>query len=86
LGRLCDGVEELLANHPADVALREWMNRFVEYMTTKRGMADALRSLIASGGDPFAQSRARMTNAVDTLLQVGAKAGTIRSDISAPLV
>jgi hypothetical protein len=31
--------------------------RFVDYMTTKRGMADALRAVIASGGNPFAQSR-----------------------------
>jgi AcrR family transcriptional regulator len=83
LGRLCDGVGELLENHPADVALREWMDRFVDYMTTKRGMADALKALIASGGDPFAQSRARMTVAVDALLSAGAKAGTIRSDVSA---
>src|SRR5450755_1259983 len=26
--------------------------RFVDYMTTKRGMADALRAVIASGGNP----------------------------------
>ena len=40
---------------PADVALRAWMDRYIDYMTTKRGMADALRAVIASG----AQSRTR---------------------------
>ncbi len=83
LARLCDGVDDLLAQYAPDVAMRVWMDRFVEYMTTKRGMSDALKALIASGGDPFAQSRTRMTTAVQTLLDAGARAGTIRSDISA---
>ena len=44
------------------------MDRFVDYMTTKRGMADALRAVIASGGNPFAQSRDRLIAAITTLL------------------
>ena len=40
------------------------MDRFIDYMITKRGMADALRVLIASGGDPFAQSRGRLLGAI----------------------
>jgi hypothetical protein len=35
------------------------MDRFIEYMTTKRGMAGTLRMVIASGGNPFAESRSR---------------------------
>src|SRR5271163_2029433 len=61
LGRLCDAADELLATMAADQALRTWMDRFVDYMTTKRGMADALRAVIASGGNPYAQSRDRLT-------------------------
>jgi hypothetical protein len=57
------------------------MDRFIDYMTTKRGMGDALRALIASGGDPFSQSRARLTAAVTTLLQAGAVDGTLRHDV-----
>jgi hypothetical protein len=49
-------------------------------MTTKRGMADALRAVIASGGNPYAQSRGRLTAAITTLLDAGAAAGTIRPD------
>jgi hypothetical protein len=66
---------------PPDEATRTWMDRFVEYMTTKRGMADALRAVIASGGNPYAESRDRLTDAMATLLQAGAAAGTVRSDI-----
>lgn len=81
LARLCDAVAELLQAKPPDEATRSWMDRFVDYMTTKRGMADALRAVIASGGNPFAQSRDRLTASLTTLLEAGAAAGTIRSDI-----
>lgn len=81
LARLCDAAGDLLANLPPDLALRAWMDRFVDYMTTKRGMADALRALIASGGNPYAHSRDRMTAAVAGLLAAGSAAGTVRSDV-----
>jgi AcrR family transcriptional regulator len=81
LARLCDSVDDLLAELPHDKALRAWMDHFVDYMTTKRGMGDALRALVASGGDPFSESRVRLTDAVETLLQAGIAAGVLRSDI-----
>jgi AcrR family transcriptional regulator len=80
LARLCDAVPDLLAAMPADRALRVWMDRFVDYMTTKRGMADALRAVIASGGNPFSESRDRLTTTISTLLEAGAAAGTVRRD------
>src|SRR5882757_8607423 len=49
LARLCDSVDDLLATMPAAAATRAWMDRFVDYMTTKRGMAEALRAVIAAG-------------------------------------
>lgn len=83
LARLCDAVPELLQTmKPAD-AMRAWMDLFVDYMTTKRGMAGALRVVIASGGDPFAQSRGLLTGAMSTLLEAGAKAKTLRTDVDA---
>ncbi|NKY26202.1 TetR/AcrR family transcriptional regulator [Nocardia gamkensis] len=82
LARLCDSVDDLLTALPPDQALRTWMDRFVDYMTAKRGMGDALRALIASGGNPFSESRDRLTAAVATLLRAGASAGTLRSDVS----
>ncbi|MFC6023719.1 TetR/AcrR family transcriptional regulator [Plantactinospora solaniradicis] len=81
LDRLCDAAAELLRSMPPDEAIRTWMDRFIDYMTTKRGMADALRALIASGGDPYAHTLDRMTAAISSLLAAGAAAGTIRSDV-----
>jgi AcrR family transcriptional regulator len=81
LGRLCDAVPGLLADGPADQALRTWMGMFLEYMTTKRGMSDALRKVIASGGNPFAESRSRLLAAFGALMKAGAADGTIRSDL-----
>jgi AcrR family transcriptional regulator len=81
LARLCDAVADLLETMPPDEATRTWMDRFVDYMTTKRGMADALRAVIASGGDPYAQSRDRLIAAITSLLDAAAAAGTVRSDV-----
>jgi AcrR family transcriptional regulator len=82
LNRLCDSAGDLLRDMPPDQALRAWMDRFADYMTTKRGMGDALRALIASGGDPFSESRTRMTSAIGKLLAAGAAAGTVRRDVA----
>jgi AcrR family transcriptional regulator len=57
--------------------------RFVAYMTTKRGMADALRAVIASGGNPYAHSRELLVAAITAMLSAGARAGTVRSDVAA---
>ncbi|HEV2347266.1 MAG TPA: TetR/AcrR family transcriptional regulator [Actinocrinis sp.] len=81
LAKLCDPVPELIASMPPDRALRAWMDRFVDYMTTKRGMADALRQVVASGGNPYVHSRVKLTSAVSALIDAGARAGTVRADV-----
>jgi Tetracyclin repressor-like, C-terminal domain len=68
---------------PADVALRTWMDRFIDYLATKHGMAEALRTVIASGGNPFAESRESLLEAIDSLLKAGAAQGDLRGDIDA---
>lgn len=82
LAKLCDAVPELVAAFPADKALRTWMDLFIEYTTTKRGMSDALRMVIASGGNPFAESRSRLLAAVGALMKSGAADGTLRTDVN----
>jgi hypothetical protein len=57
------------------------MDRFVDYMTTKRGMASALRAVVASGGNPFSESKARLREAVTTLTRAGVAAGRVRSGV-----
>jgi AcrR family transcriptional regulator len=81
LARLCDAALDLLRTLPPDQALRLWMNRFVDYMSTKRDMADALNAVIASGGNPYSESRGRLLTAITALLEAGAAAGTLRADV-----
>jgi AcrR family transcriptional regulator len=81
LARLCDAVPELLRELPPDAATRRWMDLFVDYMTTKRGMADALRAVIASGRNPYEQSRGQLIAAITTLLGAAAGTGALRRDI-----
>jgi hypothetical protein len=83
LGRLCDAAPDLLADLPPDRALREWMGRYIDYMVTKRGMADALRAVVASGANPFAHSRDLLIGAITTLLDAGVAVGTLRADVPA---
>jgi len=83
LDRLHDGAAELLAEHPADEALARWMDLFVEYAMTKRGLAGALQGVIASGGDPYRQSRTKILEAVTTLFEAGQAQGALRDDVDA---
>ncbi|MET8629708.1 helix-turn-helix domain-containing protein [Kitasatospora sp. NPDC004669] len=81
LARVCDSAAELLADNPADAAMRLWMDRFIDYLAAKQGMADALRAAVASGADPFAETLDKLSTAIGTLLHAGAEAGLLRPDI-----
>ncbi|GAA4577692.1 hypothetical protein GCM10023193_81720 [Planotetraspora kaengkrachanensis] len=81
--KLCDSAPDLLATMPPHQALRAWMGRFIDYATAKLGMADALRALVESGVNPYAQSHEMMPAALTSLLDASVKAGTIRPDITA---
>ncbi|MFD4481949.1 MULTISPECIES: TetR/AcrR family transcriptional regulator [unclassified Streptomyces] len=81
VARLCDAVPDLLATLPPRDALRAWMRRFIDYATAKLGMAEALRAVVASGGDPYADSREMIQGALSSLLEAGVTAGVIRFDL-----
>ncbi|WBB67163.1 TetR/AcrR family transcriptional regulator [Micromonospora sp. WMMD812] len=83
LAKLCDAAPDLLEELPPDEAIRTWMDRFVDYLATKRGMADALRLVIAAGSNPYAQSRDLLLGALGLLLEAAAQAGTVRGDVAA---
>jgi AcrR family transcriptional regulator len=68
LEKLCDAAPELLETHKPETALREWMDRFIAYLATKRDLKDALQAVIALGVNPFEHSRAKMTEALQLLL------------------
>ncbi|MFI9102933.1 TetR/AcrR family transcriptional regulator [Streptomyces fildesensis] len=82
VARLCDAVPGLLAAMSPPEALRAWTRRFIDYATAKFGMAEALRAVVASGTNPYADSHEMIQAALTSLMHAGAAAGTIRSDIS----
>ncbi len=81
--RLCASAGELLAQVPADVALAEWMERFVAYAATERGLSGALKSVASSQSDLFAATRERLLTAIGSLLGAGIATGRIRADVTA---
>ena len=82
LTRVCDKAVELLDRHTAAEATRAWMAHFVDYATAKRGMSEALNTVIASGTDPYADSHALLAAAVAALLEAGARDGSLRTDVT----
>ncbi|MEU0842022.1 helix-turn-helix domain-containing protein [Streptomyces sp. NPDC005962] len=81
LDAVCAAAGELLDEVPPGDALRTWMDRFVDYMTTKIGLTEAIRAVVVAGGDPFAQSRDRLGEAIGALLAATAAAGVTRPEI-----
>jgi AcrR family transcriptional regulator len=83
LAQLCANADGLLAAEAPDRALRSWMDRFADYATAKREMADALRAVFASGAVTVSQAREQLTAAVQRILDAGITAGTLRDDVRA---
>jgi AcrR family transcriptional regulator len=77
---LCAAADELLATNPPAEALAQWMERFVSYAATKRGMASVLQPMVASGSLVV---RDQIVKALSTLLDAAAKDGAVRSDVTA---
>ncbi len=83
LAELCASAGKLARTRPPEAALRAWMDRFAGYVTAKREMADALRAVFASGAVTVSQAREQLTAALQTILDVGIEAGTLRDDVRA---
>ncbi|MFG3256753.1 TetR/AcrR family transcriptional regulator [Streptomyces sp. NPDC048172] len=81
VARLCDAVPELLAAQPPYEALRAWTRLFLDYVSAKLGMADALRALAAAGENPYGRSRDMIQDAVTALMDACVADGAIRADI-----
>jgi AcrR family transcriptional regulator len=78
---LCDAAEELAQNNAPDVALAEWMQRFVDYIAAKRGMANSLRILFDANSEVFANTSGMVALALQHLVDAAVADGSIRSDI-----
>ena len=71
----------LAAKHPPAEALTQWLARYVDFLTTKKGLAAALHS-----GDPAFDAlpsyfRAHFEPALAALLSAAAASGEVRGDV-----
>jgi len=78
---LCAAADELARQHPPDIALEQWMQRFVDYIATKRGLAKSLRILLTTNSTLFSDMSGRVTLALRRLVEAAVANGSIRGDI-----
>ena len=79
---ICDA-DELSANKPPVEALEEFMQRFVAYVATKKGLAMHLKTVLSADSDLFTSSQERMNTTVTRLVAAAVESGGIRSDVDA---
>ena len=79
--QLIEGAEELSATKPADEALAEFMQRFVEYVASKKGLATYLKSMVSADSDLFTDSKKRVHDTIARLIKAATDAGTIRPGV-----
>ncbi|MEK1887773.1 MAG: TetR/AcrR family transcriptional regulator [Phyllobacterium sp.] len=79
---LCAAADELARHNAPDAALAEWMQRFVDYIAAKRGMANSLRILFNANSEVFANTSGMVAHALRKLVDAAVSDGSIRSDIN----
>ncbi|MFE7244128.1 TetR/AcrR family transcriptional regulator [Streptomyces sp. NPDC057580] len=65
--RLCEAAPHLTATEPPVDALRIWMERFIDFMAAKQGMADALAVVLTDDSEKL-HTRALLADAITHLL------------------
>jgi AcrR family transcriptional regulator len=81
LDEVVAAADPFLDGRPANDALRAWMDRYVSFVVTKHGMADALQVPLSSETTRVPDTRARITGTVARFVTVGRADGTIRADV-----
>jgi AcrR family transcriptional regulator len=79
---VCEMAADLVARHTAAEATRTWLKHFLDHAVANSDLCAALNAVIASDADPYAGSHALLTGAVTTLLDAGARDGSLRPDIT----
>ena len=73
VAELCDSADTLLQSMPPEAALAAWMGNYVAYVATKRGLSATLRDMMAAEPGLFSETRARISEAAETILMAGAE-------------
>ena len=75
--------DELAATKPPVEALAEFMQRFVAYVATKKGLATHLKSVVSADSDLFTSSQDRVRTTVGRMVAAAIACGGIRADADA---
>ncbi|MGW4766354.1 TetR/AcrR family transcriptional regulator, partial [Streptomyces pseudogriseolus] len=78
MSSLVDAATRLSGERDAVAALREWLLLFVDFLDTKKGMSEALGTLIGGTGALYGESSARLASAAAELVGRATRAGGIR--------
>jgi len=75
--------EKIAANNTPGVALDEFMQRFVAYVATKKGLAMHLKTVLGSESELFVNSQQRLHDVVGRMVAAAIASGEIRPDTDA---
>ncbi|KAA0020647.1 TetR/AcrR family transcriptional regulator [Salinicola corii] len=78
---LVDAADRLMAQQEPVEALREWLLLFVDFIDTKRDMADALNTLIGGPEPLYSGTPSHLASSIEALVDGAIKTGTFRIDI-----
>ena len=83
LDEICRSASELAGADPWD-ALREWFERMIGYLTTKRALNEELSNYLDPDAPLFKQCRGALYQAGEPLLARAQEAGVVRADVEFP--
>ena len=81
LDTLIADADELAATKPPVEALEEFMQRFVAYVASKKGLAMHLKSVLSADNELFVSSQQRVNEAIGKLVDAAVACGGIRADV-----
>jgi AcrR family transcriptional regulator len=79
---LCAAAARLSEQFPPGEALHRFMQEFIHYTASGRGMATAMEAIMTSGSTVFATGRRRMVEALAEVMAPAMRDGSIRDDVS----
>jgi AcrR family transcriptional regulator len=73
--------DHLLASQLSFDAMRQWMNGYARFVTTKHAMHDALRIALTPRSGAGSETRTRIRQTIAKFLAAGSRDGSIREDV-----
>jgi AcrR family transcriptional regulator len=81
VSELADRATALLAEHPPDIALTEWMRAQVRFVSHRRGLATSLKATLSRTSETMVWCKNRLLGSAEELLEAAKQEGTIRADL-----